>query len=127
MHMFFVANKTQVEAERTEVLRLAAELNDLRAASEQNAVAAREREAALKALLASETEVRSCATTYFEGEKVHSPLFFSRNVSRSNKLLRHEPVTTESQTVLYRIKCVTHERISPWRRANQVATKTRQK
>ena len=50
----------QVEAERTEVLRLGAELNDLREAAEQDAAAADEREAALKALLASETEVRSC-------------------------------------------------------------------
>eukprot|EP00752_Nemacystus_decipiens_P007745 g6923.t2 len=46
----------QVEAERAEVLRLAAELNDLRAASEQEAIAAREREASLKAMLACETE-----------------------------------------------------------------------
>ncbi|CAM9186363.1 unnamed protein product, partial [Pylaiella littoralis] len=49
-------NLEQVEVERTEVLRLAAELNDLRAEAEQDAVAAREREGALKALLASETE-----------------------------------------------------------------------
>lgn len=55
----FSVDHLQVEAERTEVLRLAAELNNLRAASEQDAVAAGEREAALKALLASETEVRS--------------------------------------------------------------------
>ncbi|CAM9978898.1 unnamed protein product [Ectocarpus sp. 12 AP-2014] len=46
----------QVEAERTEVLRLAAELNDLRAAAEQEATAGREKAAALKAMLASETE-----------------------------------------------------------------------
>ncbi|CAM9475926.1 unnamed protein product, partial [Ectocarpus sp. 13 AM-2016] len=46
----------QVEAERTEVLRLAAELNDLRAAAKQEATAGREKEAALKAMLASETE-----------------------------------------------------------------------
>ncbi|CBJ29449.1 conserved unknown protein [Ectocarpus siliculosus] len=46
----------QVEAERTEVLRLAGELNDLRAAAEQEATAGREKEAALKAMLASETE-----------------------------------------------------------------------
>lgn len=54
--------QTQVEAERTEVLRLAAELNDLRAAAEQEATAGREKEAALKAMLASETEVCSLAT-----------------------------------------------------------------
>ncbi|CAB1112382.1 unnamed protein product [Ectocarpus sp. CCAP 1310/34] len=46
----------QVEAERTEVLRLAAELKDLRAAAEQEATAGREKEATLKAMLASETE-----------------------------------------------------------------------
>ena len=55
---FFCVDQIQVEAERTEVLRLAAELNDLRAKSEQEAIAAKEREAALKAMLASETEVR---------------------------------------------------------------------
>lgn len=58
---FSLPGLTQVEAERTEVLRLGAELNDLREAAEQDATAADEREAALKALLASETEVRSCA------------------------------------------------------------------
>lgn len=57
------------------MLRLAAELKDLRAASEQDAVAARGREAALKALLANETEARSCATAHFEGERVMRFLF----------------------------------------------------
>ncbi len=59
---------SQVEAERTEVLRLGAELNDLREAAEQDATAADEREAALKALLASETEVRSCAAATPDSE-----------------------------------------------------------
>lgn len=61
------AGRAQVEVERTEVLRLVAELNDLRAVAEQDAIAAREREGALKSLLASETEVRRLATTNHTG------------------------------------------------------------
>ena len=61
-------DEIQVEAERTEVLRLAAELNALRAASEQAAIAAREREAALKAMLASETEVSTYATAHSKAD-----------------------------------------------------------
>lgn len=66
MHLSLVslgAGRAQVEFERTEVLRLAAELNDLRAVAEQDAIAAREREGALKTLLASETEVRRWTIT----------------------------------------------------------------
>lgn len=47
----------QVEAERTEVLRLTTELSNLRSAARQDMKAAQDRETALKALLASETEV----------------------------------------------------------------------
>lgn len=49
----------QVEAERTEVLRLSTALDEMRSAARQDAKAANDREAALKALLASETEASS--------------------------------------------------------------------
>ena len=47
----------QIEAERTEVLRLSAALTSLRTSSRQDLKAAQDREAALKAVLASESEV----------------------------------------------------------------------
>lgn len=53
------ARLLQVETERREVLRLSAALNDIRSAAGQDMQAAQDREAALTALLASETEVSS--------------------------------------------------------------------
>lgn len=48
----------QVEGERTEVLRLSAELDDVRSGAQEDAEAAKSREEALQALVASENEVR---------------------------------------------------------------------
>lgn len=48
----------QIEAERTEVLRLSAALTGLRTSSRQDLKAAQDREAGLKAVLASESEVK---------------------------------------------------------------------
>lgn len=53
------ARLLQVETERREVLRLSAALNDIRSAADQDMQAAQDRETALTALLASETEVSS--------------------------------------------------------------------
>lgn len=53
----FVHGTVQVETERVEVLRLSAALDDLRSTAHQDMLAAQDKETALKALLASETEV----------------------------------------------------------------------
>lgn len=63
-------------------------MNDLRAASEQDAIAASERQAAMKALLANETEVRSCSSAHFEGHTVHAFLFYVLK----KKLNTHLPI-----------------------------------
>lgn len=114
MHLSFLCvDQIQVEAERTEVLRLAAELNDLRAASEQDAIAARKREAALKAMLASETEVRKCATAHFEGKRFLRSLFLctqEEEIRPTEQLVRHQTAATKSQTLSNRVQRPTYER-----------------
>lgn len=97
------------------MLRLAAELNDLRAASEQDAIAARKREAALKAMLASETEVRKCATAHFEGKRFLRSLFLctqEEEIRPTEQLVRHQTAATksESQTLSNRVQRPTYER-----------------